>query len=194
MVHSVVSICNLALQMLDAKPITSINDDSKLARACKRAYEPARDEVTVQYEWRVARKRASLPAATEKPEFGWSNQYKWPADCIRLLRPNYDGIWNGTPVPGDMEGRLFMTDASAPLRVWYLKYMTVPSEIDPLFARAIAARIAADIGREITGKDGYVTVAENRFSKILAKAEQIDAMHDGVEEPVESTWLTGRDI
>jgi hypothetical protein len=193
MTYSVVSICNLALQMLDAPAIININDDSKRARACKRAYMAARDEVTVQYEWRVARARTTLAAETARPAFGWRYAYAWPSECLRLIRPNYGGLWNGTPIPGDMEGRYFLTDAAAPLKVWYLKYITDPSEIDPLFARAIAARIAADIGREVTGKEGYVRLAEARFDKVMAKAQLTDAQHDGVEEPVESNWITGRE-
>ena len=144
MTYSVVSICNLALQMLDAQPIVSLADDSKRARACKRAYEPARDEVTVQYEWRVARTRIMLASESQSPAFGWKYEYVWPTDCIRLLRPTVAGQWEGTPIAGEMEGRSFLTDAQAPLKVWYLKYMTDPSAIDPLLARAIAARIAAD--------------------------------------------------
>ncbi len=195
MTYSVVSICNLALQMLDAPGILSIDDKTtKRARACKRAYEAARDEVTVQYEWRVARARTTLAAETAAPAFGWKYAYAWPTACIRLIRPTYDGQWDGTPIPGDMEGRHFLTDAQAPLKVWYLKTMTDPSEIDPLFARAIAARIAADIGREITGKDSYVQLAEARFDKILATAKKADAQHDGVEEPVECDWLSGREF
>ncbi|NQW01677.1 MAG: hypothetical protein HQ483_18380 [Rhodospirillales bacterium] len=193
MTYSVVSICNLALQMLDAPAIININDDSKRARACKRAYVPARDEVTVQYEWRVARARTTLAADTAAPAFGWRYAYAWPSECIRLLRPTYGGVWNGTPIPGDMEGRYFLTEVTAPLRVWYLKYITDPSQIDPLFARAIAARIAADIGREVTGRDSYVQLAEARYDKILAQAQQTDALHDDVEEPVECAWVTGRE-
>jgi len=193
MAYSVVTICNLALQMLDAPGILSIDDKTtKRARACKRAYEPARDEVTVQYEWRVARQRTTLAAETAAPSFGWDYAYAWPTDCLRLIRPTYDGQWDGTPIPGDMEGRFFLTDAKAPLKVWYLKSMEDPSEIDPLLARAIAARIAADIGREITGKDSYVQIAEARFDKNLATAQNTDAQHDGVEEPVDSDWLNGR--
>ncbi len=195
MAYSVVKICNLALQMLDTPGILNINDKTvKRARACKRAYEPARDEVTVQYEWRAARARTTLAPETAAPLFGWKYSYAWPSECIRLLRPNYSGLWNGTPIPGEMEGRYFLTDAQAPLKVWYLKYMIDPSEIDPLFGRAIAARIAADIGREVTGKDRYVQVAEARFEKILAEAQKTDAQHDGVEEPIESEWLTGREF
>lgn len=194
MSYSVVSICNLALQMLDAPAIININDESKRARACKRAYEPARDEVTVQYEWRAARARTTLAAETASPVFGWSYAYAWPTACLRLIRPTYEGKWDGTPIPGEMEGRYFLTDAVAPLKVWYLKYMTNPSEFDPLFARAIAARIAADIGREVTGRDGYVQLAEARYDKILSKAQKTDAQHDGTEEPVESEWISGREF
>ncbi len=195
MTYSVVSICNLALQMLDAPGILNINDKTtKRARACKRAYGPARDEVVVQYEWRAARTRTTLAPETAAPLFGWAHKYAWPADCLRLLRPNAGGRWNGPPIAGEMEGRYFLTDAGAPLKVWYLKYMTDPSEFDPLLARAIAARIAADIGREVTGKDRYVQIAEARFEKILAAAQKTDAQHDGVEEPVDSQWITGREF
>ena len=86
MTYSVVSICNLALQMLDAPAIININDDSKRARACKRAYMAARDEVTVQYEWRVARARTTLAAETARPAFGWRYAYAWPSECLRLIR------------------------------------------------------------------------------------------------------------
>jgi hypothetical protein len=45
----------------------------------------------------------------------------------------------------------------------------------------------------VTGKEGYVRLAEARFDKVMAKAQLTDAQHDGVEEPVESNWITGRE-
>jgi hypothetical protein len=65
---SVVDICNGALNQLGATTILSLTEDSK------------------SHPWNCLQKRVELAADTDKPAWGFKNQYTLPADCLRLLR------------------------------------------------------------------------------------------------------------
>ena len=62
-----VSISNRALTFLGAQPITSLEDDTKEARACNRMFEQSRNQVLRGHAWNFAIKRASLAANTTAP-------------------------------------------------------------------------------------------------------------------------------
>ena len=62
MTISTVSICNRALDLLGADPITSLEDGSKAANLCQRNFEPSADSVLRLYPWNAALRRARLPA------------------------------------------------------------------------------------------------------------------------------------
>ena len=51
---SEVDLCNNALGQLGEDSITSLDDNSKKARLCKRFYPDARDTVLRAYPWRCA--------------------------------------------------------------------------------------------------------------------------------------------
>lgn len=187
-----VDICNDALRMLDAPALASIDDLTKDGVLCKRAYPGARDVITEMFVWSAALKRVALPALTAVPAFGWNYQYQLPEDCIRALPLRKYGDPGGDLVPFEAEGRLILTDETAPLYLRYLKRMDVVAEITPLFGKAISARLAADIGREVTGKDGYVQIAEARLVNILRDAEAVEILRRNADETICDAWLDAR--
>lgn len=190
MTISVVSICNRALDLLGADPITALTDTSKAARLCNRNYEPVRDAVLRGYPWNSAMKRAELPALTSTPEFDFAYEYQLPSDFLRMWRINEDdeGL-----VKWRLEGRKILTDQSAPLCIVYVKQITDPAEFDPLLADCIAARLAAEIAYSLTGSASVKQEAENSYLRRLAEARKVDAQEIGVPEAFEANdWIESR--
>lgn len=187
-----VSICNMALDLLDASPIVALDESTKLTRACRRNYAPVRDEVTEAHAWSCAKKRTALAALSEKPAFGWLHAYQLPTDCLRVLPLTYGGYEEGELIPFEIEGRKILTNAKAPLKVRYLRYMEDPSLCTPMMAKAIAARLATVIGRGVTGKETYVQLAEQQYDEIMMKAEQLDALNMSAGDVVLNDWTEVR--
>lgn len=144
-----VSICNYALAKFGVSPIMDMDDESKQAQFCKRLYEPTRDGLLQGHLWKFAMRRASLNMLADKPDFEWNNAFSLPVDCLRVVQMN--GYYS-TERPGEfaIEGLTLLTNASrADIR--YISNSAEPKLFHPLFAEALALKLAAALAGPIAG-------------------------------------------
>ena len=90
---SAVDICNMALAMVGANLIRSLDEDNKRARTCAVFYPMTRDYLLDRFDWNFARKMAYLQPLSEERVIGrppvisgsipdgWY-AYQQPHDCI----------------------------------------------------------------------------------------------------------------
>ena len=190
MAISTVSICNRALDLLGADPITSLEDGSKAANLCLRNFEPSADSVLRLYPWNAALRRARLPALSDTPAWGYLYQYQLPqgpepAFCLRLLE-----IDNGSDYR--IEGRRILADYAAPLDILYIGRVTDTATFDPLLAEAVAVKLAVHLAGNLTESGSRVEAARNYLREILAQAKAIDAQEGGAASLVVDAWLQAR--
>jgi hypothetical protein len=190
MAISTVSICNRALDLLGADPITSLEDGSKAANLCQRNFEPSADSVLRLYPWNAALRRARLPALSEPPAWGYRYQYQLPqgpepAFCLRLLE-----IDNGSDYR--IEGRRVLADYAAPLDILYIGRVTDTATFDPLLAEAVAAKLAVHLAGNLTESGSRIEAARSYLRDILAQAKAIDAQEGGAASLVVDAWLQAR--
>lgn len=184
---SVVGICNSALSKLGALRIASLSDSSKNARACNDAYERVRDATLRKHPWNFAITRAQLAAEATGPDFGPSNQFPFPSDCLRVLPPNdYDLDWI-------IEGRKILTYEGGPLNVRYIKRVTDPNEMDALFREALACELALDMCELITQSNTKQAAIKDRLKEILSEAKRTNAIEQLAQEFPDDDWLTVRE-
>ena len=162
---SVIAICNRALDLLGADPITSLEDGSKPAGLCQRNFGPAADSVLRLYPWNAALRRARLPALAEMPAWGYAHQYQLPqgpepAYCLRLLA--VDGCEDYR-----VEGRRVVTDAPPPLDILYLGRIADAAEYDALLAEAIAAKLAVQLAGNLTESGSRIEAARSHLGADL---------------------------
>lgn len=87
MAESVVSICNKALDHArSSEVITSIDERTKEARACKKWYEHARDTVLEDFPWPFATSFVDLALVEEEPNTDWQFSYRYPQNCARVRK------------------------------------------------------------------------------------------------------------
>ena len=166
--NTFVSISNRALTFLGAQPITSLDDDTKEARACKRMFEQSRNQVLRGHPWNFAMRRVELAADTTSPVWGKTNAFSWPADCLSIVEVDTDEEWV-------VEGRKIVSNAAAPLNIIYVYEVTDPTEFDALFAEAYAYRLASDIAYEVTARQTVLNSMETLYQRKLAEARVVDA-------------------
>ncbi|MCC6718397.1 MAG: hypothetical protein IT555_10985 [Acetobacteraceae bacterium] len=190
MAASVVAICNMALDMLAAKPIASLTDGSTTANLCQRNYEPARDETLRSYPWNDAMARVSLAASATAPAWGPTYAYPLPADCLRVVVTEDDALYG---VAWRVEGREIVCDEAGPLNIRYIRQLTDPSLIGPLLARVIAARLAAAIAYGLTG-DARVTQGMSQAAEVAMRdARRMDALEQSSDDSlIADTWTGAR--
>lgn len=188
MASSVVQICNLALDMLGAGPIASLDDPNKAAGLCKRNYELARDAALRAYPWNCARARVSLAASTTAPVFEFTNAFPLPVDCLRVLAVE-DEVLVG--ISWRVEGRSLLANTSGPLRVAYVATVTDPARYDALLVNAIAAHLAALIAFAVTGKDSLSERMLAVATALERKAARIDAREQTQDDAVTADLWSG---
>lgn len=196
---SQVAICNRALQKIGAAAIIDITDTAKSAQECNRAFEPIRDALLRSHRWAFAMTRTSLAALSTVPAFGFNLQYQLPADLLRLdyfgdlfvgLDPsNYR---NQSNAEFQIEGRLLLTDAHAPLHIRYVKRITDSTQFDPLFDEALAAKIAEQICEAVTQSDTKKQWCAQDFKATVAGAVRVNAIEKAPEPIPDDTWMTSR--
>lgn len=189
---SIVGICRLSLDLLGDYAIADLSDNTKQARLCDRNYPAMRDAVLRSHPWNCALARARLPVMAEAPAFGFSRQYQLPADCLRLLPLTVGGYYDTGTIAHRVEGRRVLTDAEAPLDIIYVRRLTDPTDFDPLLVDAVAARLAWQIGYNLTGSRTLAADARPTYFDKLGEARAIDGV-EGTISPVEnSSWLEAR--
>lgn len=151
-------ICNLALSMIGASRILSMQDKTKEAEACLLHYDVTRDEVLRAHPWNFAIARTEL-TATEEPLFGWNAAFILPSDCLRVLDLN-DISATADPPAWTVEGRRLLTNDTDSARIRYIFRNENCIEYDATFIQAFAVRLSATIAKRITNSD---SIAAQQF-------------------------------
>ena len=185
MATSKVDICNLALQRLGAKTITSLTEDNVRARECNRVYDHARDSELRAHPWSFARKRSSLAADATAPAFGYDNQYTVPTDFLRLLPTKEQKDFQ-------IEANKILTNDDAPLQIVYIAEITDPNLFDLLYKDLLISRIAMDIAEKVTQSNSKIEAAMERYDASKKEAKRINAQERPPEESADDEWITAR--
>lgn len=144
-----VSICNMALGWVGTKNISVMGENSPEGRACAQFYDLARQQTLRDHPWNFAQSRITLAAVDVPdtyPEFSYA--YAWPAGCLRAQRVYQNGAeydFRVVLAPSGTERMILTNAADAVLS--YTADVSDPSLFDPLYARALSRRLAADIGK-----------------------------------------------
>lgn len=186
--YSEVAICNLALAGVGrGAVITSMDEASQAARACKLRYPYARDAVLRAYDWNFAAKRASLAKNTVAPAFEYANAFDLPADCLQVR-----SVYEGESEMWVVEGRQIITDMGSPIKIKYTGLVTNSANFDPLFVETLAARIASDICVILTESVSRAQELWDVYRARLVEARRRDAQEGQPESLPRGSWSDAR--
>lgn len=180
-----VSICNSALAKLGADRITSLEQDTKIARLCNERYPFVRNEVLRAYPWNFAKKRVSLSADATAPSFGWAYRFVIPSDCVRVLREDF------VDVEYTIEGRYILSDDSS-FNLLYVFEETNAGNYDYMFSEMLAMRLAADIAYAVVQSNTLMATMMTAYQELLRNARFVSAAEKTPEGPVADNWINMR--
>jgi hypothetical protein len=194
MADSVVSIVNLALDLLGAEPILSLEDNTKQARLASRAWPAARDYVLRSYPWHCARRRARIAASATAPTHTYTSQFPLPAGpspeyCLRVLTiddepiANYDGV---------IEGRALLSYDAGPLDIGYIARISDPLQHDAMLDEALSFYLAWRLTISLENAASRRDELWRLFERIVAEARAVDASESPSAEFVADDWLNAR--
>jgi hypothetical protein len=183
-----VDVANVSLDLLKETAITSFDDDRVTGRWMKRNYAIVRDMVLAANPWRFAVERVELPEASVAPIFGYQHKYAKPTDSLRILPLRYLGEKNGRLIEHSVEGGFILTNASAPLRVRYIKRVVDATLFSPLFIDAFTLNMAVRLTSLLTGKAAVLTELKNSYKEAMTQAMFVDSAEGTSENTTGSVY------
>lgn len=188
-VSSEVDICNLSLDLLNQKPITTIETPTtSTEETCARWYDQTRRQALRRHPWNFASKRIILAASSTDPVFGWSKAFDLPDGYIRLMHVNESVIIRDNPVPQSfytVEGGQILigdglnTTSSGQLRLVYVSNFTNVPQMDPSFIDYLSVLLAKNLAYKFTQSNSTV----ERTDALMEKAEAVARSMNGQENP-----------
>lgn len=187
---SEVEIANRALSKLGEARITSLDDNTKPARAMKARFALLRDAELTAYAWRFAVTRTTLAAAVDVPDWGYSRIFPRPVDDLRPLKVNGAYVdYRTLGVQYETSGFIsdatayqiiggdIQTNLSAPLEYEYIRREENTGLWDALFVEAVACRLAVDAAEELTQSTAKTEVVMRQYNEAISTARRVNALY-----------------
>ncbi len=169
MARSKVDIANIALTKLGCTPLASFTESNVRARVMTSLYDSMRDSVLRMHRWNFAIKRTALVKLAKAPAWGFASAYQLPEDFIRMVRlENQSQDFR-------IEGDQLLTDAGNGNCLYVHRAVEV-DKYDSLFIRTLAARLAAESAKELTGDAGITASMEKEYAMMLEEARYVDSL------------------
>jgi hypothetical protein len=193
-VTSKVLIANRALTKLGEARIISLDSTLKTAATIDSMYDTVLNSELRARRWHFAKRRAELPALSDRPEFGFRSQYLLPMDFLALIqladlsiypKASYEGVFS-------IEGRQILTNLSAPLRIRYIASITDPNFFDASFVEVFACRLALEACESITQSETKFNRVAKMYATALSDAIRANALERPAQAIGEDTWLESR--
>lgn len=180
-----VAIANIALTMLSANRITSLDQDDESARRINAIYEFERDALLYEHNWNFARKQTELSLLDETPTLGdWLYVYQLPSDVIRVIRMELD-------YPFAIYSRKLYTNSDS-AKIEYVSKITDEQIFSSGFIKAFACRLAMEVAYGITQSATVVKLMADRYSAALSEAKWADAQEGIGINPQAGSFLDSR--
>ncbi len=199
---SIVSICNRALTKLGANRITSLDDNVKGARVMSSMYDAVRRAEIRSHRWSFALMRASLPALTAVPAWGFNLQYQLPSDFLRLDQLEMIFAWFGDQYRWStadfdaalyaVEGGKILTNLPAPLNVRYARDITDPNLFDATFEESLACKLAMEGCEDLTQSSTKFQQVATQYADAIKSAIRANAIERPPQQLAESEWIIAR--
>lgn len=187
--YSEVAICNMALAEVGrGAQITSMDEASQAARACKLRYPYARDACLRAYDWNFAGRRVSIAKNPAAPAFEYANAFALPADCLHVRE-----VYEGNAERWVVEGRQILTDMGDPIQIKYTALVSDVGQFDPLFATTLAARLASEICVQLSESVSRAQSLWQVYQAKLIEARRRDAQEGQPDQFPSGGWIDARD-
>lgn len=147
---SEVDIFNKALGRLGVQAVTSTEEDTEAARACRRYYDEDRRNMLCDYDFGFAISRMNLSESTDDNNTHYDYIYNLPNDFLSMICILDDDDKSETETEYLIEGNKLYANVS-PCWIRYVQDRESPAEFTDPFIEALYLKLAADICMRLTG-------------------------------------------
>lgn len=199
---SIVTICNLALGSIGKEAISSIDEASAEAKACKTFYTIALETALQAYPWKWAGETRALAEIVNTKPNRWLHAYQRPTDCLKLRALLDESLMveqsagAGITAGGHsrfLEGQVIFCDLK-PAYLSFTKRFTDAALFPALFTdalgMALAARIAMPVTRDLKIRNDALTLAR----QAIGMAQEADSGEEAYDYDHPSERIEARGI
>lgn len=207
---SKVTICNMALQNIGAKLITSLSEGSANADECNARFDEARRALLSMHLWNFATKRVMLNVDTETPAFNYAYQYTLPSDLVYLVQTRLEEGYQSSLASSRenpsiidnnfyedridkyrIEGNKLLTN-SASVGIVYIADETNTELYSPTFTQLLARFLGSLIAYRIKGSSSERDTQYKLFTEELEYYQSIDSQQGIIDVVQRSALLAAR--
>jgi hypothetical protein len=179
-----VEICNMALGLLGAENITSINDNTKEAKTCLTYYANTKLHLLRSHNWNFAMKRASVTGVTGVL-FEYKYKIQLPADCLRIV-----SFYDYTDTFKEEGGYVLLNQQT--VKIKYVRNDVTESSFDSSFAMCFASKLADMMSYQIAQSSTLTQLVQARHREDLAQARRNNAISNSPDSFQEPVFITTR--
>jgi len=193
-----VEICNLALNNIGVRSITSVSELSEAARRCAIVWQPAIDAVLSEHDWNFATKIEALALISGETIPGWDYVYAYPANCLNPLKVLEAEFDKDSPI-NDFEiivAPLTHVKAIATnVETAYLRYVSTVSDetlYSPAFVEAVTYKLAGMLAQPLTKNTQLAISMMNIYNSLIAKAKAQNKNEGTAQPEPTSSYIDAR--
>lgn len=187
MAASEVAICNSALIKLGVATITSLAENSRVAKLCQEQYPKIRDKLLHSHLWNFAVKRAQLVATANDPVYEFTFEYTLPADCLRVWNTQYGSSADFYQVEN---GSLYSNYSDVFIK--YISRVTDTTKFTPTFDECLALMLAIDLEFALVQSNSFKNTLQEELKTELRDTRSFDAQENPSYPFQEDTFLNAR--
>lgn len=189
-------IANRALQKIGAKRIAAFGEStSKEGREVSAAWDRVRQSELRKYPWNFAITRASLPALTAEPDWGFDQCFEVPDGCLRILEVNGSrntDDYRRESLDDDDKTQVIVCDFAAPIEVRFIQDRENVAVWDASFCEAFAAKLAAELALTLVDSPSRTQLGDMGYVQAIREARAADAIEDPPQDQYEDSWNEAR--
>jgi len=191
-----IGIINRGLQLLGQPAISSLNENSRSARAMIRAYDSILMSSLEEHVWNFSCRRANLAADPTPPIYGKQRYFPLPGDFL-YLAPDETTLYNTRRRDYNIETfnntLCIVSDQDAPLPIRYVSSNVTEGMFSATFAEALAYNLAEACCEEITNSNSKLQNLMRGKDAILRVAKRRNDIQNAPIKAPTVTWITVRD-
>jgi hypothetical protein len=190
-----IGILNRAAQLLGQPSISSLNENSRSARALIRAYDPVFLSEIEAHTWGFSIRRANLAADATFPINGRKRYYPLPPDFLFLAPEEVDFC---PPKRRDYEEEIFnntrclVSALGSPLHIRFVSSALNESLFSATYAEAFACALSMATCEEITNSNTKLQNLSRFYDLAINRAKKRGDIQKAPKKSPVGSWIMAR--
>jgi len=184
-----IDICNRALVLIGASPMTSFEDGTNEALVAVNLYEDTCRSTLVNSRWRFATDQRILNRLTDTPTGRWDAGYLIPAESLYV----HTVTVSDSPIKYDIFGNYVYCDATTTdVVIADYSFRQSEAKFPSYFVQALVYELSAQFALGIARDEGLSSMMFNNAKFYLQKARTMDSQQQTTKKLVTNRFIVSR--